>query len=119
MELPCEEVPCEGGPLPSGGGLVRLEIVSPDTKARMHFDVSRGLDFKKVTDEIWREFVFPDGSKVRVDRPALTCVKAPPAGRSGGGSLRIICLDGTVTYIPYGWISLRWMPRPGHPAVAF
>lgn len=97
-----------------------LYVSDPVTCASKEFIVGASLDFKDVTDELYREFVFPGGDVVRVDAPALINVKAPPNGRRpGGGSLRIIHLDGSVTYIPYGWIALRWFPRPGRATVAF
>lgn len=96
----------------------RIDVRHPMTGNMLSFDVAAELEFKDVTDEEWREFIYPDAA-VKVTEPALICTKAPPPGTRGGGSLRIICLNGTVTYIPHGWVCLNWKPRPGFPSVAF
>lgn len=94
-------------------------VKHPDIEKMVYFSIHKSLaDWKNLTDEEYRVFQYPEG-EVRVDNPALVYVKAPPAGTRGGGSMRIILLDGSVQYIPYGWLSFRWVPRKGCPTVAF
>lgn len=99
--------------------LKTLETRDPVTQERVTFVVGAELEFKDVTDEYSRTFTFPGGDRVVIQSPAFIMTKAPPKGTVGGGSLRIIGLNGVVTYIPYGWISLSWVTRAGRPVVAF
>lgn len=99
--------------------LKTISTRDPVTQDKVEFVVGADLEFKDVTDEYSRTFTFPGGDRVVIPSPAFIMTKAPPKGTVGGGSLRVIGLNGVVTYIPYGWISLSWVTRAGRPVVAF
>ena len=63
------------------------------------------LDFKDISDEQYREYVFAGGETVRVTGLSLHV--------SASGGHRIIGADGLAHYIPAGWVHLRWLPKPG------
>jgi len=69
------------------------------------------LDFKSIEDEQYREYVWPDGTIVRVEGVALNV--------SASGGHRIKGADGMAHYIPAGWVHLRWMPKSGTEMFAF
>jgi hypothetical protein len=64
--------------------------------------------FVDINTEMWREYIFPDGSFVHVDYPSNLSVS-----KSGGH--RILDRDEVCHYIPPGWIHLKWKVFPGKP----
>ncbi len=77
------------------------------------------LEFKDLSDEQYREYVFPNGSVVRINNPKGLNVKAPPAGTIGGGSHRVLDEAGLSHYIPAGWVHLSWKVKEGRSPFAF
>jgi len=75
------------------------------------FRNNSGLIFKDITDEQYREYVFPNGV-IRVDEPIFVNVSA-----SGGH--RVFAADGKSHYIPKGWMDLRWEAKEDRPHFAF
>jgi len=69
------------------------------------------LDFKDISNEEYREYVFPDGAIVRVVGLGLHV--------SASGGHRIRGADDLAHYIPSGWIHLRWAAKPGRELFAF
>ena len=69
------------------------------------------LEFKDISDEVYREYIFPGNEVVRVVGVGLHV--------SASGGHRIQGADGFAHYIPAGWIHLRWEPKPGKPLFAF
>lgn len=65
-------------------------------------------DFDFIASELWREYVFSDGSVVRIDLPRFLYVS-----KSGGH--RIYDYERTSHYIPPGWIHLRWKAQDNQP----
>ncbi len=70
------------------------------------------MEFKKIGTELYREYSFPDGSKVRIVAPAELNVSA-----SGGH--RVLDLAGVSHYIPAGWNHLQWEVHEGAPPFSF
>lgn len=56
--------------------------------------------------EEYRVYEFPNGESIRIDDPQFLIV-------SDNGH-RIYDGDGISHYIPYGWIHLWWINKPGH-----
>ena len=69
------------------------------------------MDFKSIEDEAYREYVWADGTVVRVEGVALNV--------SASGGHRIKGADGLAHYIPSGWVHLRWQAKPGREMFAF
>jgi hypothetical protein len=63
--------------------------------------------FVDITSEEFREYTFPCGVTVRIEKPSHLAVS-----KSGGH--RVLGEDGCF-YIPPGWIALRWVPTEGAP----
>ena len=62
--------------------------------------------WKDISSEEHREYRFPDGEVVRIDRPKYLLVS-----RSGGHRI----FDGEFSHsVPAGWIHLVWKAREGH-----
>lgn len=72
------------------------------------FKNATALTFADISNESFREYVFPRGEIVRISEPMRLHV-----GASGGH--RLFSADGTSHYIPTGWIHLRWVAKPGCP----
>ena len=66
-----------------------------------------GLDFKDISAETFREYEFPNGRKLRIEKPLLLNVSA-----SGGH--RLFDADGNSWYIQpvEGW-SIKWKVKEG------
>lgn len=68
--------------------------------------------FNDISLEIYREYVWPNGSLVRIEAPQGLAVSA-----SGGH--RVVDGKGISHYVPSGWIHLRWENSPGAAAFQF
>jgi hypothetical protein len=73
------------------------------------------LDWVDVSCEAYREYVFRDGTKFRVDRPQFLAVS------QAGHSHRVICAPthdglGKLVTVPDGWIALECYTKLGQPA---
>ena len=66
------------------------------------------LKFIDISSEAWREYLYPDGTTVRVQGPVALNVS-----KSGGH--RIFDEAGVSNYIPNGWKHLRWMVKDNQP----
>jgi hypothetical protein len=76
------------------------------------------LEFKDISSEMYREYIYPDGSKVMIENPVAVAVK-PTHRPFGGGGHRIVDKEGKGHYIPPGWIHLYWDNKPGLPRIQF
>ena len=72
----------------------------------MEFVNRSGLEFKDVSAEEYREYLFPAGVSVRISAPLKLNVSA-----SGGH--RIFDASGVSHYIPAGWVHLQWKAKEG------
>ena len=54
-----------------------------------------------ITVELYREYIYQDGTRLRIENPAQLLVSA-----SGGH--RIITEDAVCYYIATGWIAIEW-----------
>lgn len=70
------------------------------------------IEFKNIESELYRVYVFPDGSEVKIENPVGINVS-----KSGGH--RVLGDNGLSHYIPSGWIHLYWKPKTGQPAFVF
>jgi len=68
------------------------------------------LEWKDLRAEMWRKYVFPDGSTVFIDQPQELAVSP-----SGSGGHRVTTPDGVCHYIPSGWIELQWQNVESEP----
>lgn len=75
-------------------------------ESKMEFVNKSGLEFKDVSAEEYREYLFPTGVSVRIDAPLKLNVSA-----SGGH--RVFDAAGVSHYVPAGWIHLRWKAKAG------
>ena len=80
--------------------------------AEMNFVNSSDLEFKDVSAEEYREYLFPSGVRVRIETPLKLHVSA-----SGGH--RIFDALGVSHYIPAGWVHLHWRVKSGSPNFDF
>lgn len=74
----------------------------------MEFRNNSGLEFKDISSEASRTYLFPHGIKVKISEPQKLNVSA-----SGGH--RVFDSAGTSHYIPSGWVHLEWVAKEGKP----
>jgi len=70
-----------------------------------------GLEFKDLSDELFRVYEFPD-MEVKIEEPLLLNVSA-----SGGH--RVFDSQGNSNYIPAGWRRLYWRVKENKSNFAF
>ena len=70
-------------------------------------NVSR-FKFIDISFEMFREYVYPNGAKIRIDNPLRLSI-------ANNNAHRLFDLNGLSYYIPQGWISIVWKARPGAP----
>jgi hypothetical protein len=76
------------------------------------------LEFRDISAELWRTYVYPDGSEVTIKHPvavALTHTSKP----FGGGSHRVVDRDGIGHYVPSGWNHLFWDNSAGDERISW
>lgn len=69
-------------------------------------------NFRDVSSEEFREYIFPGGDIVRIERPIRLHVSARNAHR-------VFTADGMSHYITSGWLHLRWKAKPGAAHFSF
>lgn len=89
-----------------------LEIKENRKVMSIQFRNASSLKFKNIDDEEYREYIFPDGQIIRINRPLYLNVS-----KSGGH--RLFDKSGMCHYIPYKWIHLRWRAREGEDHFRF
>jgi hypothetical protein len=67
-----------------------------------------GLEFKDISTEESRTYVFPGGDKVTINEPLQLHVAA-------SGSARVLDAAGVSHYVPSGFIHLYWKVKEGAP----
>jgi hypothetical protein len=67
---------------------------------------NKDLEFKSIDHEVYREYTFNNGVKVKINNPLWLNVSA-----SNGH--RILDAKGVSHYIPSGWIHLTWEVSDG------
>jgi hypothetical protein len=89
-------------------------LVSSDmTFERVVRDTQEYFQWVDISEEEWREYLYPDGSMVRIDHPvALSLSHLGPPPEYGGGSHRIVTAEGLSKYVPRGWILLTFRASP-------
>lgn len=76
--------------------------------AEPSFRNESGLEFSDISSEEWREYRFPGGDVIKIDRPLKLHV-------SESRGHRIFDAEGRSHYIPWGWIHLSWGAKDGAP----
>lgn len=79
-----------------------MDAATTLTKPQVH--TPAGLTKADVSVEAWREYVFTDGFKYRIEYPVTLFIKRKPEGDSH----RVVDVDDVVHYIPVGWRILKW-----------
>lgn len=80
------------------------------------------MDYKLVSndisDEEWRQYEFPGGVKVKIERPKTLFLKQPPnpPPAPGGQGHRVLDKNGVMHYVPAGWIQLTWKSDKKEPS---
>lgn len=67
-----------------------------------------GLDFTDISSELYREYEFANGERVRIDSPLFLNV-------SSTGGHRVFDASGKSHYIPFVWKHLSWVVKDGSP----
>lgn len=75
------------------------------------FRNNSNLEFRELTDEEYRVYVFPD-MEIKINEPLWLNV-------SPSGGHRIFDSNGISNYIPSGWRRLYWVVKEGKPHFAF
>ncbi len=79
---------------------------------------NKDLKFHDISAETWREYKYPDGTKVRIERPAAVAFSDKHRAFGGNGH-RIVDLDATAHYIPAGWVHLTWQVKENEYLYSF
>jgi hypothetical protein len=77
----------------------------------MNFINKSGLDFKDISTEEWREYVY-ETKTIRIE--FATQINVSPSGGH-----RLFSEDGVSHYIPSGWLHLKWKSKQGEPNFVF
>ncbi len=67
-----------------------------------------GLEFMDISSELYRVYVYPDGTEVTVHEPLLLHV-------SFNGGHRVYDLSNTSHYVVPGFVHVYWTSREGEP----
>lgn len=82
-----------------------------EMKAIPQFSHDTDFEFKDISSEEYREYVFPHGT-VRINSPLKLAI-------TPRNSHRVFDMDGVSHIIPAGWLELRWQVKPGSPNFKF
>lgn len=74
----------------------------------MEFKNNSGLNFTDISSEEYRQYLFGDGTTVKIEGPQFLNV-------SKNGGHRIFDAQGISHYVPYGWRHLSWKSKEGSP----
>lgn len=88
---------------------VQQEIDEEELYTVEGFRNETDLDFTDISSELYREYTFPHGEKIRIDRPLVLCVK------QDSGSHRIWDAHGVSHRVSPGWIEMKWEVKEGEP----
>ena len=83
-------------------------VMDQESGMASEFINESGLEFIDISSELWREYEFAGGDKVRIEQPLKLHV-------SDSGGHRLFAADGRSHYIPAGWVHLTWQSKEGHP----
>ena len=78
-------------------------------EAELH-TVDPDMGWSDVSDEEWREYIFPGNQSIRVRSPSRLRVKRDHShnGRGSKDSHRVECKHGEHYYIPPGWLAMKF-----------
>ncbi len=76
------------------------------------------LKFQDISDEVWRKYEYPDGTKVIIKHPAAVAVSNKYRNFGGNGH-RLVDSAGLSHYIPAGWVHLSWQVISGRKPYQF
>lgn len=67
------------------------------------------MDYKDISSEDWREYVYPDGFVYRINGPNKLYIKSKPEGDSHRvTNFNPDTQDEVTHYVPAGWRIIRW-----------
>jgi hypothetical protein len=70
------------------------------------------MEFKDLTDELYRVYEFPNGTTVQISQPTKLNV-------SESGGHRVLDANGISHYVPTGWNHLYWKVKAGKKPFSF
>lgn len=73
----------------------------------MFMNYSR-LRFIDINNELFREYLYPNGAKITIHFPLKLSI-------AGDKTHRVFDADGLSYYIPPNWIGIVWKAKPGAP----
>ena len=76
------------------------------------FTSNPNLEFRDISSEKWRVYVYPGGEEIAVKKPLAVCVTSRYRNY-GGNSHRIVDGKGVSHYMPAGWIHIYWKRKKG------
>jgi hypothetical protein len=79
----------------------------PTKKSEPNFINKGSYSFVDISTEEYREYVFDNKIKVRIENPLKLAISAT--------GHRVFSADGISHYIPFGWVHLSWKAKPGCP----
>ena len=78
------------------------------TPALPQFINASRFRFVDISSELFREYIYPNGSKLRIEFPLRLSV-------AKNNAHRLFDMGGLSYYIPPNWISIVWKAKPGAP----
>lgn len=69
-----------------------------------------------ISSETFREYLYADGSKLRIDNPTKLFVSP---SSMGGHAHRVQTAEGFAYYVAPGWKTIRWQVKEGQPLFTF
>jgi hypothetical protein len=85
-----------------------MEVPRPIPETQREFRQEK-MEFQDISNELYRTYVFPNGSQVTIHEPQGLNVKR----KADGDSHRLFDTTGTCHYVPAGWVHLFWQAKPG------
>ena len=64
--------------------------------------------FVNISSELFREYLYANGGKIRIENPLKLAV-------AKNNAHRLFDMSECCYYIPPNWIAIVWKARPGHP----
>ena len=80
--------------------------------ANKEFYETTTLDFKDISGEVYREYMYNNGGVLRIDKPWKLAV-------SRSNNHRVVTTDGFSYIIAPTWIAIRFKKKKGEPSFAF
>jgi len=79
-----------------------------ETRPLPEFINTSRFRFIDISSELFREYAYPNGAKIRIEYPLRLSV-------ANNNAHRLFDSNGLSYYIPPGWITIVWKAKPGTP----